>query len=589
MAAAGLDISSLKSFIECAICLDHFENPKMLSCNHHFCKTCIEALLRFEPDGSAKVTCPMKCAVQTVIKADQTVQDLSVSYEFKGMLEILQKTMERRIPVQGEPTKCNMVEGCGKDVSVYCCTNIMCSSCYKIHEEDEVEHGMKTDVIFDKQERKLKVFCVKHSCVCTHLCIHGRFLCVYCIQRDVNHKHCSKNPVDAEVELLKEALDDDSNRRKYLAKHREATRENIVVLREKFHKMLEEREEECMNRYVEFLKAEKDKLKSRIESMFNEHLDQYPDVALDNHEDILRKPPLVLAIEKERILDSMISSACPHYLSTKHISLSKHDAAEFLSTTPLGNVIAVTGTEKLLDKDPSPTVLELDEAESEQIQSTSLVSGVLDECVGAVRQQSMIASILCQNRASSGSVVIPRRRISLTENYRAYFEISIAGRAPQRVDFQMFRAAVPQASDNFLLLCRGELGFGYKGSVIHWVDACGGCCRGGDIVNGDGTGGRSVYGDKFLREDSNLRHDRAGLLTMVNNGHGYVGSQFYITSKPIPRWDGVHVVCGEVSRETFHVVQRIINVPATGTFGGKPVQDVVVVNSGVESWSPSLV
>jgi peptidyl-prolyl cis-trans isomerase A (cyclophilin A) len=152
--------------------------------------------------------------------------------------------------------------------------------------------------------------------------------------------------------------------------------------------------------------------------------------------------------------------------------------------------------------------------------------------------------------------------LETTRNVEAIFDTNMG-----TIRVKLFVDKAPNTTTNFIQLAEGTTSWKnpagtdetrpfYDGLVFHRVIP--GFMVQGGCPTGTGMGGPGYqFADEFHQD---LRHSRAGILSMANAGPNTNGSQFFITCDATPHLDNRHSVFGEVV-EGLDIVQKIANTP----------------------------
>ncbi|KAL0615147.1 Peptidyl-prolyl cis-trans isomerase A [Plecturocebus cupreus] len=117
-------------------------------------------------------------------------------------------------------------------------------------------------------------------------------------------------------------------------------------------------------------------------------------------------------------------------------------------------------------------------------------------------------------------------------NPTVFCDVALSKASSWAISFELFTDKFPKTAENFDFLSTGEKGVGCEGSCFHRITP-GFMCQGGDFTCHNGTGGKSIYREKFDDENCILKQTGPGILSMANAGASTTGSQSFVcTAKP---------------------------------------------------------
>ena len=161
-----------------------------------------------------------------------------------------------------------------------------------------------------------------------------------------------------------------------------------------------------------------------------------------------------------------------------------------------------------------------------------------------------------------------------------YFDISCNNKNMGTIEIELFDDDVPLTAQNFRYLCsNNDKNLTYNNSIFYRIIK-GHLIQGGDIINNDGSSGKSAYGEWFNHENYSLKHNQEGLVSMANCDKGKSNSQFIISTRKggCKELDGKYVVFGIIVKG-YNIIKQIENCKIDNIY--KPFNEYKITKCGL--------
>ncbi|XP_057304339.1 E3 ubiquitin-protein ligase Midline-1-like isoform X2 [Hydractinia symbiolongicarpus] len=264
----------LSALLECKICMDTYDNPKLLSCGHTYCKNCLDDILVFQKNGSAEIRCPLKCKSVVTIAEKDTTSLLSTNYSLSDIID--QFGSESQGSLGHQRALCQQTDHCKHDIALMCttCGLQSCDQCKELH---TCQPKLFTTVTFDKKLEEIRPLCNQHNTLAKQVCLEceNMFTCRYCINRDhLSHRRKSIAEFSVEAKTWFQSFIETFKDTKVLlerltGKYNEAFM-NLESEREKLVCELEARKLKRVEQYIERLNNENQNLLRKFDKKVSE-------------------------------------------------------------------------------------------------------------------------------------------------------------------------------------------------------------------------------------------------------------------------------------------------------------------------------
>ncbi|XP_057299646.1 uncharacterized protein LOC130630245 isoform X2 [Hydractinia symbiolongicarpus] len=254
--------------VKCSYCSQTLEEPKILECNHTFCKECLDGLLVFRHNGSATIQCPEElCEEETSLESSETTNSLATNHNMSAVVKSLSHENTKYLCEESSNCKSSVTRSCTK-----CQTNT-CDDCWLSHDCVDADY---TPIIFHRRAQTILPFCTSHRSIANVICsdCDGAYICRYCQHRThVGHESDTIQTEAGKIKhsLLKQVEDGEKKRQraKLLIQGCHKQIDDIEMSMGEFSVELDRRVQTRLSKYFTFLENEKKRIVDEFQHFVN--------------------------------------------------------------------------------------------------------------------------------------------------------------------------------------------------------------------------------------------------------------------------------------------------------------------------------